>query len=370
MLELVSKKYWPRILDHLAKTVRGKQVEGEIEVITPKGKRIVEYRSNPKRRGNKIVASQTILRDITERKQMEEKLRQYSEHLEELVQKRTEELSESEKKYSALVEEASDGVVIAQDGKIVFANKKVAEIASCPRDELIGLSYEKLLDEKYRELVKERYTKRMRRETVPSTYEVEATAKTGEHFPVEVSVTRINYQRLPASLVIIRDISERKRMEEQRLKLERLATIGELATMVAHDLRNPLTSIRNASFYIKDTCPHCTSAKCKTALEMVDIIEQETLSANNIINDLLDFAAKRPLQKEIQDINNIIEDSLTKGNVPKKYQSQKKVRQKSDCVRRRKATRKSILKLNKKCSAGHAKRRNTSNYNKRSKRPH
>jgi signal transduction histidine kinase len=50
---------------------------------------------------------------------------------------------------------------------------------------------------------------------------------------------------------------------------------------------------------------------------MLNIIEQETIFANNIINDLLDFAAKRPLQKKKQNINEIIEDSLTKGNIPR-----------------------------------------------------
>jgi signal transduction histidine kinase len=106
-------------------------------------------------------------------------------------------------------------------------------------------------------------------------------------------------------------------MEEQRLRLEKLATMGELAAMVAHDLRNPLTSIRNASYYIKKTCPARANSECKTALEMLDIIEQETLFANNIINDLLDFSAKRPLQKTSQNINGIIEASMMKSNVPK-----------------------------------------------------
>jgi len=67
-------------------------------------------------KGN-VVGILGIFWDITEQKQMEEKLRQYSEHLEELVKERTKELLESEKRYSVVVEGASDGVVMIQDGK-------------------------------------------------------------------------------------------------------------------------------------------------------------------------------------------------------------------------------------------------------------
>jgi len=262
---------------------------------------------------------QGILIDITERKQMEEKLRQYSEHLEEIIEKRTEELLESERRYSVLVEEAGDGVVILQDGKIVFLNKRVAEITGYSRDEIVGGLLEKLVelvDEKYRKLVIERHARRLRGETAPVTREIEIIGKIGKPVAVEVSGTLIQFKGRPAILGIMRDIRERKRMEEQRLKLEKLATIGKLATMVAHDLRNPLTSIINASYYIKNTCPARANAECKTAFEMLDIIEQETLFANNIINDLLDFAAKRPLQKKRQNINKLIEDSLTESNIP------------------------------------------------------
>jgi PAS domain S-box-containing protein len=264
-----------------------------------------------------------IVRDITERKKMEERLKQYSEHLEELVEKKTNELLESEKRYSALVEEANDGVAIIQDEKIVFVNKKAPGIIGYTREEMIGLPFETFLDENYRQHVKELYQRKLRGEAAPPTLEMEWIAKTSEHVPVELSATLINYLGSPAILVIIRDISERKRIEKQHVKLEKLATIGELATMVAHDLRNPLTSIRNASFYVKGTCPHKENTECRTALEMLNIIDQETIFANNIINELLEFSTKGPLQKGKKNINRIIEDSLKVSNIPKSINIEK-----------------------------------------------
>jgi len=270
------------------------------------------------REDDKTIGIQAIVRDITERKMLEEKLRQYSEHLEELVQKRTEELLESEKRYSVLVEEASDGVVILQDEKIAFANQKAPEIGGYSRDEIIGLHYEKLVEEKYRQYAKELYVGRLRGEEFPATAEIELIAKTGEGVPVELSGTRINYQGRPAVLTILRDISERKQMEEERLKLEKLATIGELATMVGHDLRNPLQAIENATYYLNNEIPRLLPSILisQKAVEMLEIINNSVNYADKIIKDLHDFSAtKKPTLKKTN-INTILKETLSQVETP------------------------------------------------------
>jgi PAS domain S-box-containing protein len=258
-----------------------------------------------------------ISRDVTEIKEMEEKLRQYSEHLEELVQKRTEELLESEKRYSVLVEEASDGVAILQDGKIVFTNKEGTEITGYSKDELIGLPFEKLVSEEYKQLTKERYERRLRGEIIPSQYEIELIAETGNQVPVELSATCIQYQGRPADLIIVRDISERKRMEEERLRLEKLATVGELATMVGHDLRNPLQSIENAIYYLKNECaPKLPVSIPQKAKEMFQVISDSVDYADKIIRDLQDFSAIKTPRLEKTDINAMIKETLSRVHIP------------------------------------------------------
>jgi len=266
----------------------------------------------------KTISVVLITTDITLRKQMQKKLEEYSEHLEELVQKRTEELSESEKRYSVLVEEASDGVVIIQDGKIIFANRKASEIAGFSRDEIIGVPFEKLVDERYREITKKRYIERMLGETVPSTYEIEIIAKTGEGVPIELSSTLIDYLGLPADLAIVRDIRERKRMEEQRLRLEKLATIGELATMVGHDLRNPLQSIENAAYYLNNELPHLSPSTPipQRTMEMLQVINDSVNYADKIIRDLQDYSATKKPILEKTDINAIITETLSQVKAP------------------------------------------------------
>jgi len=317
MLKFVPKKYWPKLLRGVAKLSQGNLVEGEIEIITPKGKIISEYRSNPIRREKKVVGFQTILRNITERKAMEERLRQYSGHLEELVQKRTKELLESEKRYSVLVEEANVGVATLQDGKIVFANKKGEEIVGYSKEELFGLPFMKLVSEEHRQIVMERYAQRIKGESVPATYEIEVNAKNGEHIPVEISAAHISYQGHPADLIIVRDIREKKRMEEQRSKLERLASIGELAAMVGHDLRNPLTGIMGAAYYLKTKHGTEVGAKGK---EMLETIEKAINYSNKIINDLLEYSRDLKLKLTETTPKTMLQRALSLLEVPEKIQ--------------------------------------------------
>jgi PAS domain S-box-containing protein len=315
MLEVVPKKHWPRLLKDSAKAAIGKRVRGETEAITPKGKRIVEYRGSPIKLGKKTVGMLTILRDITERKEMEEKLRQYSEHLEELVHKRTEELSESEKRYSTLIEQARDVVVILQDGRIAFVNNKGKEITGYSKEELTGLPFEKLVSEGYKQLAKERYERRLRRVTVPSTYEIELIDKNGNDVPVELSATRIQHHGHLADLLIVRDIRKRKQMEKERAKLERLAAIGELAGMVGHDLRNPLTGIKNAAYYLKKKGDTCSEAN---NIAMLEIIDSSIDHANKIINDLLDYSREIHLKLEERTPCLLLAEALMLVEIPDK----------------------------------------------------
>ena len=110
MLKFVPKKYWPKLLKELAKIARGNSIEGEIEIITPKGEKISEYKSNPIRRGEKIVGFQTILRDITEQKRAEEILRKSKEKIEKLhnIATRLESLHSEEEVYELTIKTAKE----------------------------------------------------------------------------------------------------------------------------------------------------------------------------------------------------------------------------------------------------------------------
>jgi len=320
-VEVLTQESKEKILKALTKRLEGtKTPPYEVEIVTKNGQTIpFEISASPIFEGNKIVGGQSIFRDLRERKKMEEKLRQYSERLEDLVEKRTKELKESEKRYSVLVEEASDGVVIIQDAKIAFVNRRAAEIVGCAREELIGHSFDEFLDEKTCREMQKLYMGRMRGETVPTLREIKIASSTGRDITIETSARLINYHGRPADFAIMRDISERKRAEEERLKLEKLASIGELATMVGHDLRNPLQSIKNATYVLNNELQRLDSSTSipRKTMKMLQTINDAISYADKIIRDLQDFSGTKRPKLEKNNINAIVKEVLSRVKTPK-----------------------------------------------------
>lgn len=168
--------------------------------------------------------------------------------------------------------------------------------------------------------------------------------KDGTLVPVSISVAPITVEGQPKGYVgLYQDITERRQMEkklqeysehleglvekrtiqlkeahEQLLKSERLATIGKLAAMVGHDLRNPLTGIAGATYYLKTKLGSIMDKKTR---EMLELIENDIEHSNKIISDLLDYSREIPLDLTKTTPKLIIKDALTLVKVPKNIQT-------------------------------------------------
>jgi PAS domain S-box-containing protein len=179
----------------------GRLIDLEMKIYTKSGEeRICLMSSELLKLGDKEY-SLSALKDITERKQAEEALRQ------------------SEKKYSTLVEQGSDGIAIIQDGLVAFVNSKIRETYGFTQEELLGKAFLDWVSPEYRGLVSDRYKKRMAGEKTPNNYEIEILAKDGTKRLVEISASQIEYDERPAELVITRDITDRKQAEEEIRRL-------------------------------------------------------------------------------------------------------------------------------------------------------
>lgn len=124
-------------------------------------------------------------------------------------------LKETEEKYRNLVERANDGIAIVQEKIFKYVNPKLAEMGGYAVEELIGTPFTDYIYPEELPRVLYRYRRRMAGEKVPSIYESAIISKRKQKIPVEFNASITLYQGKPADFVIVRDISDRKRAEEE-----------------------------------------------------------------------------------------------------------------------------------------------------------
>jgi len=113
---------------------------------------------------------------------------------------------------------------------------------------------------------------------------------------------------------------ELRESQEKLLKAQRLAVIGELAGMIGHDLRNPLTSIAGAQYYLRKKLASKVDGKVK---EMLELVEKNIAYSNKIINDLLDYSRAIELEPTETSPREILEETLCLVEIPKNIKVKK-----------------------------------------------
>ena len=108
-----------------------------------------------------------------------------------------------------------------------------------------------------------------------------------------------------------------KQAQARLVKTERLAAIGELAGMVGHDLRNPLSGIKNSAYYLKKKGAEISEVQAK---EMLDTIDKCVDYSNKIVSDLLDYSREIRLELQECSLRKLLAEALAMMNMPEKVE--------------------------------------------------
>jgi PAS domain S-box-containing protein len=223
-------------------------------------------------------------------------------------------LCDSEEKFKRLVEDMNDGYFVVQDFKIVFANSRSAEMLGYAAAEVIGKPVSDFLRHDLAKELSKWHTMRLRGEDVPQQYEMALLKKDGTKCTVEFSARLIDYAGKPAVSVVMRDVTERKRMEEalERQAKELSHSNAELSSVnkeleafsysVSHDLRAPLRSIDGFSKALLEDYVDKLDAQGKDYLQRVRAASQRMAQ---LIDDLLNLSrvARSDMRREIVNLS-------------------------------------------------------------------
>lgn len=187
------------------------------------------------------------------------------------------ELMESEGNLRALAENANDGILVAVEGKHVFANPEAARMLGYTIDELLQTAMSDLIHPDEFEKVNKRHQKRLKGEKVPKHYQTIFVRQDGRSLPVELTAATTIWRGKEAGLIFVRDITERKRTEEilHEEKERAEVTLGSIGDAV---IRTDTKGIVN---YLNPVAEGLTgwkndSAQGKPLSEVFNIIHEDT----------------------------------------------------------------------------------------------
>jgi two-component system NtrC family sensor kinase len=275
---------------------------------------LIEYEGKP--------AVQTMFQDIDEHKKAQEIL------------------MKSEQRYRELANSLPE-IIFETDttGKIIFFNQRAYEITGFSPEELKkGISILSFVVPEQVEKVKESISNSMIGKNLGAN-EYLLLRKDGSTFPALVRTNPIiSETKVKGMRGIVMDITDRKEMEnkleqyskhleelietrtlelrktqQQLVKSERLAAIGELAGIVGHDLHNPLTDISNAANLLREKSGTISKMQFEEAFET---IEKCIFHSNKIINDLFDYSKEIYLKTQESSPRTLVLDALDFIHVP------------------------------------------------------
>ncbi|MGD2247680.1 MAG: PAS domain S-box protein [Candidatus Methanofastidiosia archaeon] len=274
-----------------------------------------------------------VAEDITQRKQVERELKKYRQHLEELVEERTTKLREANEKLQQEIQERllaeeslaaekeqlavtlrsiGDGVITADmEGTVVLVNKVAEKLTGWSQEEASGRDLNEIFataDERTGTPCENPVEKVLSSGTVVGLgNNTMLIAKDGTERIIADSGAPIRDRnsRIVGVVLVFRDITEKRKMEQELLRAQKLESLGILAGGIAHDFNNILTAVLNNVTLAK------INAQDTTIETKLTKIEKASLQAKNLTHQLLTFSKGGTPIKKVTSITDLIEESAS-----------------------------------------------------------
>ncbi len=235
-----------------------------------------------------IVAAMEMSLDITKRKLLEQ------------------ELAKSEKKYHEIFNYIPTPLFVLDDEtlEILDCNRSVKAVYGHDSHEVIGRSFLSLFAEDERE----RYAAVIR--TSAMINQVRHLHKSHRPIFVNIRISPAEYPGKKVLLVITSDITQRLEAEQQLIQASKMATLGEMATGIAHELNQPLSVIKTASSFFIKKLDSNRSIEKDVLTKMLHKIDKNVDRAGRIINHMRQFARKSDLDLEKVQLNQVLANAF------------------------------------------------------------
>jgi len=255
-----------------------------------------------------IIAAIETIQDVSKEEQMSKELREYAETLRNKLQENIHLREEIESLYNylqSIVDSLPDRLfVLSSDGTIHYISRDVKEGIGMISQQARGKHFLEIVAPELRDYMKARWEEAKKGIFAP--YEIEVKARDGSKRTLLISTGPVRGS--DRYVIVQRDITDLKNLEERFYESQKLAAVGQLSAGIAHEVRNPLSSIK-MSLQILEKRMHPAG----NDLKRFEIAQREVEHLEELVNDVLIFARPATPRKETADIRKVVRHALALG---------------------------------------------------------
>jgi len=218
-------------------------------------------------------------------------------------------LHESEQKYRSLFDSGPNPIFVLDQSslKILDANPSAEDTYGYSKQELIGKSFLELGTFDYNEQPQESMGDDQWQQWCVVSHQVRHHRKSGKPFYAEIKACPAVYREKPAIILAATDITQTVEKDAQLFQASKMTTLGEMSAGIAHELNQPLNTIKIGNDYLKALIEKNRSIQQEKLRQVVTMVTSQVERASAIIHRLREFGRKPDFKKEKVSVNATVE---------------------------------------------------------------